>query len=126
MADRPRAGFRRRGTAMRVTVLAVSTLILGGIGFVVTTPGESGAPTMRDPQTAGQVSQLEKILKDQSIWGDDAIRLFASIDRWQEAGQTSILVYDDRDVGGTECETARRGREQVALTSQAMQRARNK
>ena len=111
---------------MRVTVLAVSTLILGGIGFVVTTPGESGAPTMRDPQTAGQVSQLEKILKDQNIWGDDAIRLFASIDRWKEAGQTSILVYADRVVGGTKWETAGRARETAARISQAMQRPRNK
>jgi hypothetical protein len=111
---------------MRFTVLAVSALILGGIGFLVTTPGESGAPIMRDPQAVGQTPQLEKILKDRNIWGDDAIQMLASIDRWKDAGETSILVYADRVVGGTKWETAERAREMASRVSQAMQRPRAK
>jgi len=74
---------------------------------------------MPGPQAANS-SQFEKLLTDRNIWGEDAFRVFASLDRWK--GEPSILVFTDRVVGGSKFETPEQAREKAAAMARTMGR----
>ena len=57
---------------------------------------------------------LEKILTDAQLWGVDAFALFSSLDRWQELGESSILVFPDRVASGTPFASAEKAEESAA------------
>src|SRR6266853_866846 len=60
------------------------------------------------------------LLTDRNIWGEDAFRVFASLDRWK--GEPSILVFTDRVVGGSKFETPEQAREKAAAMARTMGR----
>ena len=72
-----------------VTVGLLSALLLLG------EPGPMLTPT---PAAAQPAPVLERILMDPKLWGDDAFALFGSLDRWQAAGETVIVIHPDRVV----------------------------
>jgi len=74
---------------------------------------------MPGPQAANS-SQFEKLLTDRNIWGEDAFRVFASLDRWK--GEPSILLFTDRVVGGSKFETPEQAREKAAAMARSRSR----
>jgi hypothetical protein len=105
---------------MRKATKVFSVLLLVGIaGLYHTEPRASAMPT---PQAANS-SQLQKFLTDRQIWGDDAFQVFASLDRWKGEGESSILVFTDKVVGGSKFETPEQAREKAAAMARTMNRA---
>jgi hypothetical protein len=74
--------------AAAVTLL--SGLLCLATAFAVGQSVSSGANAM----------QIQKMLTDRELWGADAFALFAGLQRWKNAGESSILVFPDRVVGG--------------------------
>jgi len=83
-----------------------SSFVLVAIAVLLSV--ESRVSAMPGPQAANS-SQFEKLLTDRNIWGEDAFRVFASLDRWK--GEPSILLFTDRVVGGSKFETPEQARE---------------
>ena len=92
-------------------------LVLAGIAGLFHT--EPQASAMLDSQAANS-GQLEKFLTDRNIWGEDAFRVFASLDLWKAQGESSILVFTDKVVGGSKFETPEQAREKAAVMSRTM------
>jgi hypothetical protein len=86
-------------------------------------PPKPRAASMPAPQ-ATDPNQFEKILTDRNIWGEDAFQLFASLDRWK--GESSILLFTDKVVGGSKFETPVQAREKAAEMARTMDRARSR
>src|SRR5260370_8852521 len=87
------------------------------IAIAVLLSVESRVSAMPGPQAANS-SQFEKLLTDRNIWGEDAFRVFASLDRWK--GEPSILLFTDRVVGGSKFETPEQAREKAAAMARTM------
>ena len=82
---------------------------------------------LNEPQSsAPNASVLERILIDPRLWGEDGFAFFASLDRWSNAGETSVLIYPDRVVGGTRFDTLEDAQERAKQIAAAMQRPRAK
>jgi hypothetical protein len=94
-----------------------SSLVLVAIGVLLSV--ESLVSAMPGPQAASS-SQFEKFLTDRNIWGEDAFRVFASLDHWK--GESSILLFTDRVVGGSKFETPEQAREKAAAMARMMNR----
>ncbi len=94
-----------------------SSFVLVAIAVLLSV--ESRVSAMPGPQAANS-SQFEKLLIDRNIWGEDAFRVFASLDRWK--GEPSILVFTDRVVGGSKFETPEQAREKAAAMARTMGR----
>lgn len=62
-------------------------------------------PTGVLPASPAKASQLGKILTDRQLWGDDAFAVFASVDRWKNVGETSIIIYPDKVAAGAKSES---------------------
>lgn len=105
---------------MRNKAFVFSLPVLVGIACLLRAEPEASA--MPDPQ-ATESRSLNKFLTDRKIWGEDAIRMFASIDRWKGEGETSILVFTDRVVAGTKFEAPEQAKEKAARMALAMKRA---
>jgi len=82
---------------------------------------EPRASSMPSPQAADS-SPFDKMLTDRNIWGEDAFQAFASLDRWKDAGESSILVFTDKIVGGSKFEKPEQGRERAAAMARTMNR----
>jgi hypothetical protein len=108
---------RRRVMTMRKATKVFC--VLAGIAYLF--HAEPRASSMPSPQAANS-SQFEKLLTDRNIWGEDAFQLFASLDRWKNAGESSILVFTDRVVGGSKSEKPELGREKAAAMARTMNR----
>ena len=80
---------------------------------------DSQVSAMPDPQ-ASSSSQFDKFLTDRNIWGEDAFQVFASLDRWK--GESSILIFTDKVVGGSKFETPEQARENAAAMARTMSR----
>jgi hypothetical protein len=93
------------------------SLVLAAIAVLLSV--ESLVSAMPGPQAANS-SQFEKLLTDRNIWGEDAFRVFASLDRWK--GEPSILLFTDRVVGGSKFETPEQAREKAAAMARTMNR----
>lgn len=48
---------------------------------------------------------LDRVLQDERLWGIDAFAVFASLDRWSQHGESSIVLFADRVASGTAFET---------------------
>lgn len=94
-----------------------SSFVLVAIAVLLSV--ESRVSAMPGPQAANS-SQFEKLLTDRNIWGEDAFRVFASLDRWK--GEPSILLFTDRVVGGSKFETPEQAREKAAAMARTMGR----
>lgn len=78
---------------------------------------------LKEPQaSAPNASVVERILTDPRLWAEDGFALFASLDRWSNAGETSVLIYPDRVVGGTRFETLEDAQQRAKQIAAAMQR----
>jgi hypothetical protein len=108
---------------MRKAALVLSLPVL--VGIVCLLRAEPEASAMPDPQ-ATESRSMEKFLTDRKIWGEDAFRVFAAIDRWRGEGETSILVFTDRVVGGTKFEAPEQAKERAARMALAMKRGQAK
>jgi hypothetical protein len=65
-----------------------------------------GSPPSDEPRLSGTNSMLlQKILTDQRLWGQDAFAVFAALATWKNAGETSIVIFPDRVLGGRKSET---------------------
>jgi hypothetical protein len=102
---------------MSKTARVVSLFVLAGIAVLLRPDPRASA--MPGPQAANS-SQFEKFLTDRNIWGEDAFRVFASLDRWQ--GEPSILLFTDRVIGGSKFETPEQARERAAAMARTMNR----
>lgn len=108
---------------MRKATKVFSVFVLAGIALLFRT--EPQASAMPDPQAANS-SQFEKFLTDRNIWGEDAFQVFASLDRWRGEGESSILIFTDKVVGGSKFETPEQAREKAAGMARTMNRAYSK
>ncbi len=104
---------------MRKATKVFSVLVLAGIAGLFHT--EPRASAMPGPQAANS-GQFEKFLTDRNIWGEDAFRVFASLDLWKGEGESSILVFTDKVVGGSKFETPAQAREKAAAMARTMNR----
>jgi hypothetical protein len=77
---------------------------------------------LNQPQASPNTSVLEGMLTDSHLWGEDGFALFASLDRWSNAGETSVLIYPDRVIGGTRFETLEDARQRASQIAAAIQR----
>ena len=105
---------------MRKATKVLPVLVLAGIAGLFHT--EPRASAMPGPEAANS-SQLEKVLTDRNIWEEDAFQVFASLDRWRSEGESSILVFTDKVVGGSKFETPEQAREKAAAMARTMNRA---
>lgn len=108
---------------MRKATKVFSVLVLAGIACLSRT--EPRAFAMPGPQ-AFNASQFDKFLTDRNIWGEDAFRVFASLDLWRAEGESSILIFTDRVVGGSKFETPELAREKAAGMARTMNRTNSK
>lgn len=67
-------------------------------------------------------STLNKILLDQTIWGEDAFAAFSLLDRWKELGVSSVIVFSDRLASGTSLASAAEARERATLMVSSIRR----
>jgi hypothetical protein len=102
---------------MTKAVKVNSSLVLLAIAVLFSV--ESLVSAMPGPEAANS-SQFGKFLADRNIWGEDAFRVFASLDRWK--GESSILLFTDRVVGGSRFETPEQARQQAAAMARMMNR----
>lgn len=77
---------------------------------------------MPAPQTANS-ALLDRFLTDRNIWGEDAFQVFASLDRWRAAGESAILIFTDRVVGGSKFEAPEQAREKATGMARSINRA---
>lgn len=77
---------------------------------------------LKEPQASAANPSVERILTDPRLWGEDAFALFGSLDRWRNVGETSVLIYPDRVVGGTRFETLEEAKQRARQIAKAMQR----
>ncbi len=105
---------------MRKATKVLPVLVLAGIAGLFHT--EPRASAMPGPEAANS-SQLEKFLTDRNIWEEDAFQVFASLDRWRSEGESSILVFTDKVVGGSKFETPEQARAKAAAMARTMNRA---
>jgi hypothetical protein len=105
-------------TVRKVTKM-FSVLVLAGIAGLFHTQPRASA--MLGPQAANS-DQLEKFLTDRSIWGDDAFQVFASLDVWKSEGESSILIFTDKVVGGSKFETPEQAKEKAAIMARTLTR----
>jgi hypothetical protein len=108
-----------RGRVMTMPKATKVFCVLAGIACLF--HAEPRASSMPSPQAVDS-SQFEKILTDRNIWGEDAFQAFASLDRWKVAGESSILVFTDKVVGGSKFEKPEQGRERAAAMARTMNR----
>lgn len=105
---------------MRKATIVFSVFVLAGIAGLFRT--EPRASAMPDPQAAANSGQLEKFLTDRNIWGDDAFQVFASLNVWKGEGESSILIFTDKVVGGSKFETPEQAKEKAAVMTRTMTR----
>lgn len=67
--------------------------------------------------------QIQKILTDQEIWGPDAFALFATLQRWNVAGETTVSIFRDRAVGSNKYESAAASQQAASRLSTSMKAA---
>jgi hypothetical protein len=91
----------RRRAALGTLTLG---LWLGGLSLVAPpcVAAEAGA-------SAADAERLRKLLTDTDVWGPDALAFFVTLQRWQDAGERSVLVFPDRVVAGRKLESAAAG-----------------
>jgi hypothetical protein len=94
-------------------------LVVAGIAGLFHT--QQRASAMPAPQ-APNSDQLRKFLVDRNIWGEDALQIFASLDAWKSEGESSILIYTDKVVGGSKFESAEPAQQKAAAATRAMSR----
>ena len=104
-------------TTTTLADLAAVTLLAGlmclATFFAVGQSGSSGANAM----------QIQKMLTDRELWGADAFALFAGLQRWKNAGESSILVFPDRVVGGNKYDSPPAAEQSVSRLSAVMKAA---
>ena len=112
----------------RSSSVLTSILFLCGISFlgVITDLKSKMLPTVGLLAATADASKLEKILTDRRLWGDDALAVFASLDRWKNVGEISIILYPDKVAGGSKSDTSDKAKESVARMAAAMKGARPK
>jgi hypothetical protein len=108
---------------MRKATKVLPVLVLAGVAALFHT--EPRASAMPDPEAANS-AQLEKFLTDRNIWEENAFQVFASLDRWRSEGESSILIFTDKVVGGSKFDTAEQAREKAAAMTRTMNRAKVK
>src|SRR5271169_5024006 len=111
---------RRRAMTMHKATKVFPALVLAGMASLF--HSEPRASAMPGPPAANS-SQFEKFLTDQDIWGADAFQVFASLDRWKSEGESTILVFADKVVGGSKFKTPEEARERAAAMARTMSRA---
>src|SRR3989304_1701878 len=87
----------------------------------------SMAEEKRTPVGASQIStsnagQMEKIVTDRKLWGEDAFAVFGTLAHWKNAGETSIVIFPDRVAGGTKWETLESAKQSLTRMVDAMKR----
>ena len=108
---------------MRIATKVFSALVLAGVAVLLRS--EPRAFAMPSPQAVNP-SQFDKLLTDRNIWGEDAFQVFASLDRWRAEGESSILIFTDKVVGGSKFETPEQAREKAVGMARTMNRANSK
>ena len=91
-------------------VLLLGMLLLGRVSFAQEKPTRIGPP----PASTANAGELEKILTDRMLWEDDALAVFGFLDRWKNAGETSIIIYPEKVAGGTKSETLEGAKQSLA------------
>src|ERR1700674_1450030 len=104
---------------MRKATKVFAVLVLSGIAGLFRT--EPRASAMPGPQAIDS-SQFQKFLTDQNIWGEDAFRVFASLDLWKSQGESSILIFIDKVVVSSKFETLEQARGKAAAMARTMNR----
>ncbi|MCI0723053.1 MAG: hypothetical protein L0338_29440 [Acidobacteria bacterium] len=108
-----------------ITVGILSLLLCGGAcALALVYAGFSGTPLPENQ--AAESSVLGRVLTDRRLWGDDAFRLFGSLDMWSEAGESTISIYPDRVSGGTPFEAAAAAEAGASRINALVKRARPK
>jgi len=105
---------------MRKATVVFSVLVLAGIAGVLCL--EPRVSAMPDAQTSANSGQLEKILTDRNIWGDDAFQVFAFLNVWKGEGESSILIFTDKVVGGSKFKTPEQAKEKAEVMARTMTR----
>lgn len=104
---------------MRNAIKLFPVLLVAGVAILFRT--EPQASPMPGPQ-ATDSSQFEKFLTDRNIWGEDAFQVFVSLDRWKGEGESSILIFTDKVVGGSKLETLEQARQKAVAMARTMNR----
>lgn len=97
-------------------VLVLGMLLLGKESLAQEKPTGIGDR----PASTANAALLEKILTDRELWEDDAFAVFGSLDRWKNAGVTSIIIYPEKVAAGTKSETLESAKQSLTRTVERM------
>jgi|SRR5271165_278941 len=85
-----------------------------------------GSSPSDEPRPSETNSMLQKILTSQRLWGQDAFAVFATLEAWKNAGETSIVMFPDRVLGGKKSDTPAGVEQSAAHLTAALKRAQPK
>jgi hypothetical protein len=113
------------------TVLIAASVVCVALGIAVGVPlflktEHAMLSSAEGVQGSSSKNSMQNILTDRQLWGEDAFAVFANLQHWKDAGETSIQVFPDRVVGGRKQDTATIAQQTVARLSSAMRRAQPK
>ena len=106
------------------TVLAAAAMVCLALGIAVSfaffLKTEHAMQSSAEGASAG--NSMQNILTDRQLWGADAFAVFANLQRWRDAGETSILVFPDRVLGGSKQSALTVAEQTAAHLSSSMKR----
>jgi hypothetical protein len=77
-------------------------------------------PASAQPSPSPVKRSINSILTDRTLWGKDFPLALASLQSWPEAGERSVLIFQNRIVGGTTPKTRQEAEQKAKKVTEVM------
>ncbi len=77
-------------------MLKIPVVLLFCVIVIATAISQGQTPGAQSANPTESQLFLDRVLKDERLWGLDAFAVFASLDRWSQHGESSIVLFADR------------------------------
>lgn len=109
------------GTAGKwLCLLGLGLGVACGSGVGSTRAGVAAPTPTPTPTPAPPLSPVAKALSDSALWGKDFASALASLPAWSRAGESTLVIFPNRIVGGTPHGAEKEARESASRVMSAL------